>query len=199
MKTSPAKEIEIISVDRYGIKDALTSDFVDLAVVSEKAYLSSGLEGDELMTKGMKHFKIGKEETLLLIPQGHPLFEKQEIYAADLDSVSIFLPADICTFWRRDAVPEYLAAAGNAQVHIIPGRFSNSTTYFAHDFGTSIGGISESQIERYGMDQRPDVHIRTIVDAPIVSNFYLVYKESFAKDPVGKMLIAHMKKRAPQR
>lgn len=187
----PKKQVDIVTVNGpFSTIDALFEHGNDIAIAGFKSYVPGGEE--LLMPEGVEGFKLQTEEIRLLMTQENLLFDKEAISASDLDGATVILPPDIYEGYLRDKVTERFLKQG-ASIKLVSGQFNDHFEYFSNDFEDMIRVVPTTLIRRFGLDEREECRVFSLVDLPLHTEFYVVYKEGFGKTENGQLLISEIR------
>ena len=85
----------------------------------------------------------------------------------------------------------------NMNIHVIRWAtqgFADHFEYFSHDFGQTVGIVPTTLLPRFGIDQRPDLRVFSLVDMDIASDFYALFNRSFIATENGRLLFEEMRR-----
>ena len=138
-------------------------------------------------------FVVSRERILLFVTDRSPLFARETICTADLAGATLMVPPDIYPGYQRDSMAERFATRG-ASVSIATQGFADHFEYFSHDFGQTVGIVPTTLLPRFGIDQRPDLRVFSLVDMDIASDFYALFNRSFIATENGRLLFEEMRR-----
>jgi DNA-binding transcriptional LysR family regulator len=187
----PQKHIEIISVSGpLSTLTALDGSKNDIVVAGCKSYL--GEDERPRLPDGVEAFWLQCEEIKLLVTQDNPLFTLDQIRARDLDGKALMLPPDLYDTYIRDGVVDYFAQAG-ARITVHTSEFHDHFEYSNYDFSEYVGIVPTTLMSRLGVAEREEVRAFSLVDLPIYTDFFAVYRSDFTNSENGRLLIEEMK------